>query len=224
MPIGSMLLGLSILIIGDSHLATPGYLDTTLQDRLIEQGAKVQSIGICGIQPAAWVTTTAGSCGGAQRDGKSPTKLLVGAAAHTTPIDKLVADIKPDLVLVVMGDTMAGYKQAEFPATWAWQQTKRLTGALAKTGVSCAWVGPAWGQPGGKYGKNFERAKQVGGFLAENSAPCIYIDSLAMSTPGQWATIDGQHFTSAGYASWGTAIAQAVTALPIVATRKAAAK
>lgn len=224
MPIGSTLFGLSILIIGDSHLATPGYLETTLQDKLIEQGAKVQSFGICGVQPADWVASTAGSCGGAQRDGKGPVKLLVGAAARTTPVSTLVGEVKPNLVLVVMGDTMAAYKQSEFPTTWAWQQVKRLTGALAKTGVSCAWVGPAWGQAGGKYGKNFDRAKQVGAFLSENSAPCTYIDSLAMSTPGQWATIDGQHFTGAGYAAWGNGIAQAVTTLPIVASLKAGAK
>ncbi|MCS4510090.1 SGNH/GDSL hydrolase family protein [Xylophilus ampelinus] len=224
MAIGSALLGLTILVIGDSHLATPGYLITTLQDDLMQQGAKVKSIGLCGIQPADWVISSPGNCGGAQRDGKSPVKALVGPAARTTAVAELIQRDKPDLVLVVMGDTMAGYKQPEFPATWAWQQVKRLTGAIAKTGVECAWIGPGWGQPGGKYGKNYDRVKQVGAFISENSAPCTYVDSLAMSQPGQWPTIDGQHFTGPGYTAWATGITAAVLKLPVVTKRKTEAK
>lgn len=224
MPVASTILGLSILVIGDSHLATPGYLISTLQDDLIQRGAKVQSFGICGIQPADWVNGAVGNCGGARRDGKGNITMLTGPAARTQPIAQMVADLKPDLVVIVMGDTIAAYKQTEFPTTWAWQQVKRLTSAVAKTGVACAWVGPAWGQPGGKYGKNYERAEQVGLFLSQNTQPCTYIDSMAMSTRGQWATIDGQHFTSGGYASWGGAITQAVVALPVVASRSGAAR
>lgn len=224
MPAVSTLLGLSILIIGDSHLATPGYLISTLQDNLISQGAKVQSFGICGIQPADWVSGAVGNCGGARREGKGAIKMLTGPAAKTEPIAQLVADVKPDLVVVVMGDTIAAYQQPEFPTTWAWQQVKRLTGAIGKTGASCAWVGPGWGEPGGKYGKNYERVQQVGVFLSQNTMPCTYIDSMTMSTPGQWATIDGQHFTAAGYTSWGSGISQKLAALPVVAARSAASR
>ena len=222
MPVASVLLGLSILVIGDSHLSTPGYLITTLHDDLTKQGATVEVLGVCGIQPADWVSGATGNCGGAQRLNKGPVKMLTGAAAKTTPIAELVRARKPDLVLVVMGDTMAAYKQPEFPQTWAWQQVKRLTGAIAKTNTACAWVGPAWGQPDGKYGKTYERATQVGQFLSENTVPCTYIDSMAMSTPGQWGTIDGQHFTGAGYTAWGQGITQAVMKLP-VATAKTTA-
>lgn len=224
MAIASTLLGLSILVIGDSHLATPGYLITTLQDDLMRQGAKVESIGICGIQPADWVTQSIGSCGGATRDGKAAVKMLTGPAAHTTPVAQLIEAKKPDMVLIVMGDTMAAYKQDEFPTTWAWQQVRRLTGAVAKTGTPCAWVGPAWGSPGGKYGKNYERVKVVGKFLSDNTAPCTYIDSLAMSTPGQWPTIDGQHFTGPGYVAWGDAISKAMARMPLPAAGKVAGK
>lgn len=222
MAITSTLLGLSILIIGDSHLATPGYLITTLQDELMRQGAKVESIGICGIQPADWVGAAVGNCGGARRDGKGPVKTLTGQAAHTVPVAELVQQEKPDLVLIVMGDTMAAYKQPEFPQTWAWQQVKRLTGAVAKTGTACAWVGPTWGTPGGKYGKNYERVQQVGQFLSENTVPCNYVDSLTMAKQGEWATIDGQHLTSSGYAAWGIGIAQALAKMPL--NRSAATK
>jgi hypothetical protein len=224
MAIASTLLGLSILIIGDSHLATPGYLITTLQDDLIQQGAKVESIGICGIQPADWVTRAVGTCGGASREGKGQVKMLIGPAAHTTPVAELIQAKKPDLVVIVMGDTIAAYKQDEFPTTWAWQQVRRLTGAIAKTGTACAWVGPAWGTPGGKYGKNYERVKVVGKFLSDNTAPCTYVDSQAMSTPGQWPTIDGQHFTGVGYTAWGDAISKAFAKLPLPQAGKVAGK
>jgi hypothetical protein len=40
------LLGLSILVIGDSHMATPSYLIQSLPDSLMEQGAVVHSIGV----------------------------------------------------------------------------------------------------------------------------------------------------------------------------------
>ena len=33
----SLFAGMSILLIGDSHLAAPGYLITTLQDDLVKQ-------------------------------------------------------------------------------------------------------------------------------------------------------------------------------------------
>jgi lysophospholipase L1-like esterase len=50
--------------------------------------------------------------------------------------------------------------------------------------------------------------------FAANVAPCSYIDSLSLSKPGQWVTTDGQHFTVAGYKSWGGAIADAMSKLP----------
>lgn len=87
-----------------------------------------------------------------------------------------------------------------------------LTNGIKASGASCVWVGPAWGNEGGKNGKNFPRVKEMSDFLAENVAPCIYINSLKLSKPGEWGTLpeDGQHFTDAGYQSWGSAIAKEI--------------
>lgn len=211
----SLFAGLSILLVGDSHLAAPGYLVTTLQDDLVKQGAQVHTIGVCGSHAGDWTQSVPGNCGGAERrnDGKLE---LTGSKAATRPITELIAADKPNLVVIVLGDTMAGYTNPAFPKTWPWQQTTALTKAIAATGTACVWIGPGWGTEGGKYKKNFARVKQVSAFLSNNVAPCTYIDSTVFSKPGQWATTDGQHYTNAGYKSWGEAIAKQMAGLPVV--------
>ena len=95
----SLLAGLSILIIGDSHMATPNYLIGGLHDDLIRKGANVHSIGICGANASDWLKASpGGACGAAERRGKAPAVILRGKAS-TTPIKELIAKDKPDLVL-----------------------------------------------------------------------------------------------------------------------------
>jgi lysophospholipase L1-like esterase len=53
-------------------------------------------------------------------------------------------------------------------------------------------------------------------FLATNVGPCTYVDSLKFSKPGQWTTLDGQHFTLSGYKAWSEAITKAIADLPEV--------
>ena len=203
-----MLNGLSILIIGSSHLAMPGYLITSLHDRLVKQGAQVHSIGVCGVTPSGWVTPTNGNCGGAERSQNGPVKITLGRAAATRPLAQLVEAERPNVVVVVMGDTIAGYDEPYFPKQWAARQVGTLTTTLESLAVRCVWVGPAWGASAGRYGKTDERVKLVSDYLTLNVKPCTYINSLKMSRPGEWATEDGQHFTHASYKLWGEAIAR----------------
>lgn len=205
----SALAGMMILIIGDSHLATPDYLIQTLPDALIRQGATVHSLGICGANAGDWLKTTPGNCGGAERRGTGQ-PVVLGGAATTLPISQLLASDKPDLVLIVMGDTMASYTKPEFPKAWIWQQVTSLVKEIVVTGTRCAWVGPNWGAEGGKYSKTYARVEMMSNFLSKNVAPCSYIDSLQFSKKGQWATVDGQHLTRVGYQLWGNAIGDAL--------------
>ncbi len=205
------LAGLSILVVGDSHLRDQNYLLGSLHDQLMSRGAKVHTLGVCGSTPGDWVTSKTRDCGGAERINDKPTVFAEGDTA-TKPVKHLIQAEKPDLVVVIMGDTIGGYKQAAFPRAWAWQQVTSLAKEIGSTGVACTWVGPAWGSEGGKYGKTFERVRTTSDFLASNVAPCTYVDSLKFSKPGQWRTIDGQHFTTSGYKEWGQAIADAVSA------------
>ncbi|WP_276809779.1 SGNH/GDSL hydrolase family protein [Castellaniella defragrans] len=211
----SLLAGLSILVIGDSHLTARNYLIESLHMDLVRQGAQVHSFGVCGADAADWLKATPGTCGGAERRDAGPVALL-GSGAATVPVTQLLSRDKPDLLVIVMGDTMAGYGKDVFPKAWIWQQVTSLTKAVGQSGTACVWVGPAWGTEGGKFHKTFARVEQMSAFLKHNVAPCAYIDSLGFSKPGAWATTDGQHFTEAGYRQWGDAIAKALAQSPAV--------
>jgi hypothetical protein len=208
----SAIAGLTLLVLGESHMSLADHLTEPLNAALVAQGAHVHSIGACGASAADWLVSKQVDCGAEQKDtGKLQIK---GREATTTPIKELVAQYKPDIVVLVIGDTMASYDKPVFPKAWAWQSVTSLTKAIAATGTQCVWVGPAWGKEGGKYKKNDPRTLQMSKFLASNVAPCTYIDSLKMSKPGEWITTDGQHFTVAGYKSWGSAIGKALSELP----------
>ena len=193
-------------------MSLQSYLTEPLNAALTRKGALVHSIGVCGATAGDWLITKKADCGA---ELKGTGKLLIkGREATTTPIKQLIAADKPDVVVLVIGDTMASYDKPAFPKAWAWQNVTNLTKAIAATGTQCVWVGPAWGKAGGKYKKNDPRTQFMSQFLAANVAPCTYVDSLKMSKPGQWVTTDGQHFTVAGYKAWGNAIAEAMSKLP----------
>ena len=205
--VSSVLAGLSIMVVGASHLVYPEHLLSSLHNGLIAQGASVYSIGICGATPADWLGTKPGDCG-AERRGKNPAVPM--AKAQTMPITDLIAREKPDLIVVVMGDSLASYSQSAFPKNWAWQTTTQFVKAIANTGTSCIWVGPPWGSEGGGYNKTYARVRQVSSFLASNVAPCTYIDSLKFAKPGEWPSIDGTHLKNSSYQAWGKAITESV--------------
>jgi len=210
MAAASVLAGLTLLVIGESHV---NHLMEPLNANLVKQGANVHSIGACGASAADWLTTKQVNCGSEQTNNES--SRTKGRDATTTPVADLIVKYKPDLIVIIIGDTMASYDKPAFPKAWAWQNVTSLTKAIAATGTKCAWVGPAWGKEGGMYHKNDVRTQLMSQFLSVNVAPCTYIDSLKFSTPGQWVTTDGQHFTVAGYQAWSNAISEALGKLPI---------
>ncbi|TBU72070.1 cell division protein FtsQ [Pseudomonas daroniae] len=208
----SVLAGLTLLVLGESHMSLENHLTEPLNAALVAKGASVHSIGACGASAGDWLVAKKLDCGA---ELKGTGKLLIkGREASTTPIKQLIAQEKPDVVVLIIGDTMASYDKPAFPKAWAWQNVTGLTKAIGETGTPCVWVGPAWGKEGGMYKKNDARTQLMSNFLAANVAPCSYIDSLTLSKPGQWVTTDGQHFTVAGYKAWGAAIAEAMSKLP----------
>jgi hypothetical protein len=213
-----LLAGLTVLVIGDSHLATPGYLITTLHDALASHGAVVHSYGACGVAAGDWTRARISPCGGAVREPGGPVKVLSGPAAKTIPYAELHKRHRPALVVVVMGDTMAAYDQPALSRTWIWHQVSSLTRSIKESATACVWVGPPWGSEGGKFGKTYARAAEMSGYLAEIVAPCTYVDSQKLSRQGEWGTIDGQHFTAAGYRAWGNAIGAAIATPEVLKT------
>ncbi len=82
--------------------------------------------------------------------------------------------------------------------------------------VRCIWLGTSWGEEGGPLGKTFAKVKVASDTLSTLVAPCEYVDSLKLESPGQWPTIDGQHHTEAGYRLWGDAASKAILETAVV--------
>ena len=110
-----VLAGLVVLMIGDSHLAYPGALVTTLQDLLVRQGANVTSYGACGAPAAVWANGGAASCGLAERVQFGPIKMDHSTAAPVPAISTLASSMHPGLIIICLGDTMAHYPEATMP-------------------------------------------------------------------------------------------------------------
>lgn len=203
-----LLNGVSILIIGASHLTYPGTLITTLNDALQSKGAQVHTLGVCGVTPSQWTLSAKGNCGAAERTGSGPIKLKIGSKAETVPIRKLLEIEKPALLIIVMGDTLADYRNAAgMSLPWARTEIDQVTRQVQISRVRCVWVGPSWGQEGFSTGKTYARVQQVSKLLANNVGPCSYMDSLKMSKRGEWLTLDGVHYRDQYYRQWGNQIA-----------------
>jgi hypothetical protein len=151
-------------------------------------------------------------CGVAQHIGSGPVTEDRSPKAVSWAIDALITQYKPNVVIIGIGDTMAGYNQKELQSSWVRENVEDLTAAITARHLPCIWIGPGWGTEGGPYGKNFKRVKELSDFLASTVAPCTYIDSLTFSKPGEWATFDGQHYTNVGYEKWGAALTATITA------------
>lgn len=209
-----LLAGLTVLVVGASHLAKPTYLIKTLHDELTERGAQVHSVGVCGVLPSDWLKKTSSRCGGAERVEAEPIVLSMASAAQTVPFATLLETQKPDVVVIVMGDNLANYKVSNFSRTDVKKEVLSLTTVLASKAIRCVWVGPAWGEDNKLAGKTLKRTQEIAAFLESQVKPCDYVNSLEMSKPGEWKTTDGQHFFAEGYQAWGAAIANEVEQLP----------
>ena len=208
------LAGLTILLLGDSHMAGPTYLISTLYDALQAQGAAVDAYGMCGASAEAWLMKTTVSCGRAERHGGAAPQADTGKQEYTWQISDLLAKHHPNLVIVEAGDAIGGYTSPELPKAWIYDQVHSLAGRIKAAGAACVWVGPVYGDVNSPYHKADDRVRDLSQFLSQTVAPCIYIDSLKFVTqPREWPTTDGQHLTRNGYHSWGADIANAVVNL-----------
>lgn len=211
------LAGLSVLLIGESHLSIKNYLISDLPESLVEQGAKVYTYGACGASAGDWFKVKSVPCAATRVD-TGTIRERPADIASTQPIDGLIKKHHPNLILLVMGDTMASYDNKEIPKSWVWQSVSSLTGYIKEQGIRCVWVGPAWGDDGGKYKKNNARVKEFSAYLSTIVAPCTYVDSLSFSKVGEWKTFDGEHFDKWGYQHWARAITNSLLSPEILPT------
>lgn len=204
------LFGLKVLLIGASHLSTPGYLGTNLHDQLTTQGAKVHTLGTCGAQPSNWVIPKQGNCGGLEKRGVQTAQLTIGQTPKTKTYLQLVSEDQPDLVIVVLGDNLADYKAPFINKSLAYEEIKKLTSVIEKSKASCIWIGPTWGNEGARAKKTFKRVNEVSDLLKFSVKPCQYMNSLEMSPANKWHTTDGQHLTLKDYKEWSNKIMEEI--------------
>lgn len=212
-----LLAGLTVLVLGESHMSMNDHLISTLPDNLVMQGAHVYSYGACGASAGDWLTSKSVPCSGFRVD-DGTVKERPADIARTQPVGTLIDKHHPNLIVLVIGDTMASYGTTPMPKSWIWQGVSSLTKEIKSHGTRCVWVGPPWGKDGGKYKKTDERVKEFSDYLSTLVAPCTYVDSLTFSKPGEWNTLDGQHFDKAGYEKWGKSITDAITSEEILPT------
>lgn len=108
-----MAAGLNVLVLGESHMSLPGQLLDPLHADLTAQGAVVHSIGVCGASAGDWLKPKPADCSGEKLGGGAV--VYKGRGSSTRPIKGVIAKDKTDLVVVVIGDTMASYDAATLP-------------------------------------------------------------------------------------------------------------
>lgn len=203
----TLLAGLTLLIIGDSHVTFKDSLLNILPEAYTQAGAKVVTYGVCSSTAADWVVPNPNNgCGAYTRVGAEPVTAPSMVPTAPPPIASLIEKWHPDVVMVVLGDTMAAYGQAEISKNWADEQVKTLTMSLNNT--ACVWIGPTWGEYSPRYAKTDKRAQEMATFLKDEVSPCTYIDGTKLMQPGTPKTIDGVHLTPASYKTWGAGIVQ----------------
>jgi len=204
------LAGLVVLVIGDSHIASKDFLLTSLHEGLVGQGAVVHSYGVCGSNARDWIVQTTLNCGRGERHNLDAPQIDARDKVPVWSLAELMRKHRPDLLVVELGDNMAGYGVLPaLPRDWIGQQVKALLQPVQARNLPCIWVGPPWGAEGGTSNKTFVRVKELSNYLAGTVAPCRYIDSLTFSKPGEWPTYDGEHLTPDSYRVWGANIANA---------------
>lgn len=203
----SALAGLTVLVIGDSHVAFPGSMQMSLHDLLLAEGAGVHTYGGCAMRPDGYYSGDAAvrtvSCGFGERHGGGEGQTLGGEVVAPRVTD-LLDRHAPDLVLIVMGDNLAAYGR-EVPDDLIAEQAAALTGML-EAGVPCFWAGPTWGADGPDFVKPDGDVRELARHLAGAVNPCTFLDGLALLTPEEADVRDGIHLTVEGYANWAEAI------------------
>ena len=197
------LAGVVMLIIGDSHIATTEHFNNLLHDELLNQGASVHTFGVCNSSPDDWIVPATIVCGRGERHDAAPAIVRSEHWLRGWALPELIARYNPNLVVIELGDTMAGYGVApELPRTRIAEQVWLLLESVRSRNLPCIWIGPPWGGEGGPYKKTYARVKELSGYLSQLVAPCRYIDSLRFSQPGQWPTRDGVHLTQDATRRW----------------------
>jgi hypothetical protein len=203
------LAGLVILAIGDSHMV---YMASPLHEALQQEGATVDTYGMCGAMATDWLTRTTAQCS-AERHGNGPA-ILKSQSTPSWLLTDLIEKDHPNLVIVELGDNMAGYGTLPaLPRDFIADQVRQFLAPIKARNLTCVWIGPPWGNDTTAYHKTTMRLKDLSQFLAGVVAPCAYVDTTSFAQPGEWPTLDGEHLTQPAYHKWSVDITAAIVRL-----------
>jgi len=203
------LAGLVILALGDSHMT---HMISPLHEALEEQGAIVHSYGMCGAMAEDWLTKATSQCNAERHDKSGP--VVNYQTQPTWLLTDLLQRNQPNLVVIELGDNMAGYGTLpQLPRDFINQQVREILTPIKARNLPCVWIGPPWGGDTNAYHKSDARVRELSQLLAQSVAPCSYIDTTTFARPGEWSTFDGEHLTATSYRKWSLDIANALVRL-----------
>ena len=203
------LAGLVILALGDSHMA---YMILPLHEALEQQGAVVHSYGMCGAMATDWLNRMTTQCMAERHD--KGAAIIKNQPEPTWQLTDLIERHQPNLVVIELGDNMAGYGVSPtLPRDFIADQVSELLRPVKARHLPCVWIGPPWGADTTLYHKTDARVRELSQFLAHAVAPCAYIDTTSFAGPGEWTTADGEHLTQASYRKWSLDITGAIVHL-----------
>lgn len=196
------LAGLVMLVIGDSHMTGFWGFNDPLHDGLVNQGAVVHSFGACGSNPSDWFTSKPNLCGLGERHNLETARITMDNKAHGWMLPGLIAQYKPNVIVVELGDNLAMYREPILPRDMIANEVAMMLQPIRTNKLACIWIGPPWGKQNVTYEKTNARVKELSDYLSQIVAPCQYISSLALSSPGEWPTRDGVHLTPSSTRLW----------------------
>ena len=145
-----ILAGLVMLIIGDSHIAGYGRFNNTLHEELVGQGASVHTFGICGSIPSDWLLPHSIVCGRGERHNGDPAQISMDTKLHGWALPALISHYHPNVVVVELGENMAGYGVAsDLPRDLIGGEVMGLARLIQSSGLPCIWIGPTWARKTG---------------------------------------------------------------------------
>lgn len=122
----------TVLFVGDSHSVGP--FGWTLDQNFRDAGHQVATYASCGSIPKWFITGQNTPCGFFSRDLKG-TKVQV--TKNPTPlIDKLLSDIKPDVVVMEFGGNYLNLPNDDFVKN----DIKTFIAKIKATGAACFWI------------------------------------------------------------------------------------
>ena len=122
----------TVLFIGDSHSVGP--FGWAMDQNLRDAGHSVATYASCGSIPRWWISGQKTTCGYFSRDIKG-TKTQLNQAM-TPLIDNLLADIKPDVVVMEFGGNYVKTPSDDYVV----KDIKNFIKKIKATGSQCFWI------------------------------------------------------------------------------------